>query len=199
MIYFIDDDPQVLATITSMAEALGHETRSFSSGDEFLNTLPDLEESTTFLDVRMDGRDGLDCLKVIRQYWHKAPIVMISGSSDIPIAVEAIERGATMFIEKPITLSELEEVIRESHRRAENDPIMQFRYAGRSKLPQLSKRELEVARMLVNGVSNREIAAQLAISARTVEVHRANAMKKLGAHSFAEFVKLCTAGGITDM
>ena len=198
-IYFVDDDPHVLKTITSMAEALGHETLSFGSGDEFLMALPKLEENGVFLDVRMAGTDGLGTLKIVREHWHLAPIVMISGSADIPIAIEAIEHGATMFIEKPITLSRLKEVIEESELRTKSNVIMQLKQVAKSKLPKLSKREIEVSRLLVNGISNREAAEQLDISPRTVEVHRANAMRKLGTQSFAEFVKLCIAGGIDDI
>ena len=198
-IYFIDDDRQSLVTITSMADALGYKALPFNSGDEFLRKLPALEERQVFLDVRMKGTDGLETLKRIRQHWYAAPIVMISGSSDIPIAVKAMKFGATTFVEKPISLAEFEQVIKQTKMQKNSNAALPTKGNARSKLEKLTEREFEVSQLLIGGISNREVAEKLQISPRTVEVHRANMMKKMQVDSFAEFVKICLVAGMDEI
>ena len=199
LVYFVDDDPEVLSTIMSMAEAIGITPKGFSSGNEFLATLPSLQESLVFVDVRMKGADGLEVLKQVRERWFSAPVVMISGSSDIAIAVEAMRRGATDFVEKPISLAELEKTINDATSQGKNDTAADQHPQAKSNLLKLTNRELQVARLIVDGASNREVGEQLGISQRTAEVHRANLIKKMQVNSFAEFVKACVIGKIDEL
>lgn len=197
--YVVDDQELVRSTIEAILQDVGLEVQSFASGIEFLDAQPQLTPGGVFLDVRMPTLDGLGVLARLRQMWPDTPVVMISGHADVPMAVSAMRSGASYFLEKPFSRDAIEMVVdtvlrNGSHREPpdEDEPIGQQAFAD------LTKREMEVLKRLVSGDRNKQIGQDLGISPRTVEVHRAKIMLRLGTKSFAELIRVALAAGIDE-
>lgn len=195
--YVIDDDELVGNTVAAIAQEAGFHTRSFTSGIGFLDELDHLVEGVSLLDVRMPGVDGMEVLEILRARWPSTPVLMVSGYGDIPLAVSAMQRGASSFIEKPLDPDALIDLLV----RVRSGEILKFdapgSYAvGKNGLSALSEREIEVLRLLVMGDQNKMVARKLGISPRTVEVHRARIMQRLEVKSFAEMVRLAIQSGL---
>lgn len=147
------------------------------------------------LDVHMPGRSGIEILRSLQEKRFSAPVFVISGQGDIPMAVEAIKQGAHDFIEKPFDADTVVGRVREAIRamRAmtrKGAPDLDFPGVG-----QLTPREREVLEQITGGASNKEAGRTLGISPRTVEVHRARIMEKLGARNAADLVRIVLRGG----
>lgn len=196
-VYIVDDDCLVLQTTAALAQQAGYQVTSFASGVDFLDAMPGLTPAPVLLDVRMPNVDGLAVLARLRQGWAQAPVVMMSGQADIPMAVKAMQCGAADFIEKPIRLNDVRPTIEravELLNAAGQPDDAALSQAGR--LEALSPREREVLALLVRGDQNKVVAQKLGISHRTVEVHRARIMRRLGVATFAELVRLAIACGL---
>jgi FixJ family two-component response regulator len=167
--------------------------RGFANGAELLALARDRTPACILLDVHIPGKSGLDVLKELRGEEYPAPIFMISGQGDIAMAVSAIKNGALDFIEKPFRGNEivarLNEAIGAHARRRAEDPAgtAVLRIPGAEPL---TRREREVLEQFTSGASNKEAGRQLGISPRTIEDHRANIMKKLGARNAADLVRI---------
>lgn len=197
LVYVIDDDEFVCETLVSMLEALGHEAHTFEDGISFLQRLEELKQGAVLLDINMPKLNGIQVLTSLLEQGCNWPVIVMSGQADIPMAVEAMKRGAVDFIEKPFTVGivakALEETLADSSdsRRSNSDK------SGKAPIEEaLSRRELEVLRKLVAGQQNKVIARNLDISHRTVEVHRANIMRHLHANNFADLIKIAISHGI---
>jgi FixJ family two-component response regulator len=187
-IFIVDDDPAVRGTLSVILSRDGYEVACFAEGGSFLAAARVRSPACILLDVYLPGRSGLDILKDLNAEEYPVPILMISGKGDIPIAVEAIKHGALDFIEKPFrgsTVSaSVQAAIAARSRRSVNE-LPEF--PGRKRL---TKRQGEVLTQLVTGASSKEAAAQLGISPRTIEIHRALIMGKLGAKNIADLVRI---------
>jgi FixJ family two-component response regulator len=194
-IFVVDDDPAVRDTLSMVLSAGGYQVICFADGAALLAVARTRTPSCILLDVHIPGKSGLDILKELHGEDYPAPIFMISGQGDISMAVNAIKSGALDFIEKPFRGSEivarLDEAIEAyARRQAENNSasrIATMHFPGREPL---TRREREVLEQFTAGASNKEAGRHLGISPRTIEDHRANIMKKLGARNAADLVRI---------
>lgn len=188
-IYIVDDDPAVRDALSVLLNMEGYVVETFSDGDAFIKSASKSVPACIMLDVHMPGRSGIEILKALNAENYPAPIFIISGQGDIPMAVEAIRNGAFDFIEKPFSAETVLVRVRESlaamKQRETSENTLSFPGAD-----QLTRRELEVLKEITDGASNKEAGRSLGISPRTVEVHRARIMEKLGARNAADLVRI---------
>jgi two-component system response regulator FixJ len=183
----------VRETLSAILRGNGYEVACFAEGRSFLAAARAREPACILLDVHLPGQSGLDILKDLNAEEYAVPILIVSGTGDIPMAVEAIKHGALDFIEKPFRASTVSNAVQAAivawSRRPSNQIIngLPSEFAGRKAL---TKREGEVLAQLVIGASSKEAAAQLGISPRTIEIHRAHIMDKLGAKNVADLVRI---------
>lgn len=187
-VYIVDDDPAVRDALSVVLEMDGFTTRGFDGAEPFIDALRSATPSCVLLDVHMPGRSGLDVLKAIDVMNFPAPVFIISGQGDIPMAVNAIKLGAFDFIEKPFDADFVVTRIREAlaARRA-SQPAPAGNFPGADIL---TPRERDVLKEITSGASNKEAGRTLGISPRTIEVHRARIMEKLGAKNAADLVRI---------
>jgi FixJ family two-component response regulator len=174
----------------------GYAVASFGDGDAFLSAAHARTPGCVLLDIHMPGRSGIDLLKQLNAEHYPAPVFIISGQGDIAMAVDAIRHGALDFIEKPFDAVTVVARVREAvvawERRAENGSAVVREFPG---CEQLTAREREVLERIAQGLSNKEAGRELGISPRTVEVHRARIMEKLGAKNAADLMRIVLRGG----
>jgi FixJ family two-component response regulator len=193
-IFVADDDPSVRDVLSLIFTVQGYHVTSFGEGASLLSAARSRVPSCILLDVEMPGRSGLDILKELNAQDYPAPILIISGKSNTSLVVDAIKSGALDFIEKPFDPETVTGRVREAveasarnngTRTASDIRTLQFR--GRDLL---TRRECEVLARIAAGASNKEAGRHLGISSRTVEVHRARIMEKLGARNAADLVRM---------
>ena len=188
-VYIVDDDPAVRDALSVLFNMEGYVVETFSDGDKFVQSASKSVPACVMLDVHMPGRSGIEILKALNAEHYPAPIFIISGQGDIPMAVEAIRNGAFDFIEKPFSaetvLERVKEAVAAMKQRQEVDASQTFDGADL-----LTRRELEVLKEITDGASNKEAGRTLGISPRTVEVHRARIMEKLSARNAADLVRI---------
>ena len=191
VIHLIDDDDGVRRSLAFSLTAAGLAVRAYASATAFLDALPGLQPGCVVSDIRMPGIDGLALLRRLNALRINLPVIIMTGHGDVRLAVEAMKAGAVDFIEKPFDDEVLLAAIRLALRRYEKNGHRETDAAQtRTKLALLSAREHEVLHGLLAGQANKAIAHELQISARTVEVHRANVMAKMGAGSLSELVRM---------
>jgi FixJ family two-component response regulator len=193
-IFVVDDDPAVRDTLSIVLAAAGYRVICFADGAALLSVARSRTPACILLDVHIPGKSGLDLLKELHGEDYPAPIFMISGQGDISMAVSAIKNGALDFIEKPFRGSEIVARLDEAigayvRRQAESSAsrMAALHFPGREPL---TRREREVLEQFTSGASNKEAGRHLGISPRTIEDHRANIMKKLGARNAADLVRI---------
>jgi FixJ family two-component response regulator len=198
-IIIVDDDPAVRDALSVVFSLEGYHVTSFGDGQSLLSAARARTPSCIILDVHMPGRSGLDILKELNAQDYGAPIFIISGQGDIPMAVDAIKNGALDFIEKPFdadtVLTRVREAIEAWGRRKEPgsaSDLLSMPFPGRELL---TPREREVLAQIAAGASNKEAGRHLGISPRTIEVHRARIMEKLGAKNAADLVRIVMSEG----
>jgi FixJ family two-component response regulator len=193
-IFIVDDDPAIREALSIVLARQGYQVASFADGAALLTTARSRIPLCIILDVHIPGRSGLDILKELNAQDYAAPIFIMSGQGDIPMAVDAIRNGAFDFLEKPFRASEVvarvQEAI-EAHTRRQRDGTAaqepSFYFPGREPL---TRREREVLAKIVAGASSKEAARDLGISYRTIEVHRARIMEKLAAKNVADLMRI---------
>lgn len=191
VVYLIDDDEGVRQAVAFLLVTSGFAVRVFESAAAFLEALPGLAPGCVVTDVRMPGMDGLALQRALKARGPAWPVIVITGHADVPLAVEAMKNGAVDFIEKPFGDENLLSAIHAAIARQARDARGAGEIAAyRERMAALSPREREVLEGLVAGLPNKTIAYDLKISARTVEVHRANVMARMGAHSLAELLRM---------
>jgi two-component system response regulator FixJ len=198
-IFVVDDDPLVRETLTTLLTREGCQVACFADGDSFLAAARERTPACVLLDVNMPGRSGLDILRQLNAAQYPAPVLIVSGRSDIPTAVSAIKCGAIDYIEKPFERTVLVErltsaigsAVRPNANGGTTDIASLPQFAG---WETLTPREHEVLLQITRGASNKEVGRQLGISPRTIEVHRARIMDKLGARNAADLVRMVLAG-----
>jgi len=193
-IFVVDDDPAVRETLSLVLTAGGYQVICFADGAALLAVARSRTPACILLDVHIPGKSGLDILRELHGEDYPAPIFIISGQGDIAMAVSAIKNGALDFIEKPFRGSEIVERLNDAigayqRRQAENavPEIASLHFPGREPL---TRREREVLEQFTAGASNKEAGRTLGISPRTIEDHRANIMKKLGARNAADLIRI---------
>ena len=190
-VFVVDDDESVRDAIGFLLESVDITHTDFASADDFLEHYDSNEKGCLVLDIRMPGMSGLDLQAELLARDAQIPIIFITGHGDIPMAVEAMRRGAVDFIRKPFRDQELLDRIHEalnldSERRQDADDIQ----SARQLIGELTPRETEIFERVCLGQANKVIAIELGISERTVEIHRSQVMHKTGARSLAELVRL---------
>jgi two-component system response regulator FixJ len=200
VIHLIDDDDGVRQSLAFSLTTAGLAVRAYPSAVAFLEALPDVQPGCVVTDVRMPGIDGLELQRRLNDQALNLPVIVITGHGDVRLAVEAMKAGAIDFIEKPfdddILLASIQRAIERYDQTGEREREAAL---TRGKLASLSPRENEVLQGLLAGHPNKTIAYDLKISARTVEVHRANVMTKMGAGSLSDLVRMALAADLLTM
>jgi FixJ family two-component response regulator len=195
-IFIVDDDPLVLNALSIVLSREGYEVTGFGEGGSFLAAAKSRTPTCIILDVQMPGQSGLDILRELNAQQYAAPIFIISGVGDIPMAVEAIKNGALDFIQKPFDASTVVTRVREAveawARRAQRGEGISKTFPGHDLL---TARERDVLGQIASGSSNKQAGRELGISPRTIEVHRARIMEKLGAKNAADLVRIVLSEG----
>jgi two-component system CheB/CheR fusion protein len=190
----VDDDAGVRETMRELLESEGYGVETYGSGAAFLDAWDPGRRGCVLLDARMPGMDGFEVLAKLEERSIKPTIVMITGFGDIKMAVRALHAGALDFIEKPVDPAELRRSMERAISHATStDEYTSWRSGAAKSLEALTRRQRAVLDLVITGHANKVIASRLGISQRTVETHRAAAMKKLGARSFADLVRLVLA------
>lgn len=190
-VFIVDDDVAVRNAMQLLLRSVGRAAETFASGDEFLDQYDSARPGCLVLDIRMPGLGGMELQERLLAMGSSIPIIFITGHADVPMAVEAMQKGAFDFIEKPVRDQDLLERIadalnadRTQRSRRENLSEIEAR------LSRLTKREREVMELIVAGKPNKIIAWELGASQRTIEIHRARVMDKMQARSLAELVRM---------
>lgn len=198
VVHVVDDHPAIRRSLALLLQAAGHTVMLHESGDALLEAADaGLEPGCIILDVRMPGRDGLAVMELLARRPLALPVIIVTGHGDIPLAVRAMRAGARDFIEKPYPEERILGAVEEALEAARAAVDEKARAAeAQARIATLTPREGEVLAALVSGQSNKGTAAKLGISPRTVEVHRAHLMEKLGVRSLPEAVRMYLAAGV---
>jgi len=196
VVHVIDDDEALRESLTFLLRSAGLNVQNYSSARAFIDVLPGLTLSCVISDLRMPDMSGIELIQHLKNLKIEAPVIVITGHGDIALAVEAMKIGAVDFFEKPFDDELLLASVRSALRKRED---MTKRYAERAdierRLAALSPREHDVLRGLVKGRLNKQIAFDLGISPRTVEIYRANLMNKMQANSISDLVRMALIVG----
>jgi two-component system CheB/CheR fusion protein len=193
-IYIIDDDNDIRATLRELLEADGRYVKDFGDCESFLAAYRPAGEACLLLDAYLPGIDGVDLLRQLKNAGHHLPTIMITGSSAVPMAVEAMKVGAIDFLEKPVGYAELRfSIERALELSRDKTKLLHWQADAATHIKELTPRQRQVMDMVLAGHPSKNIAADLHISQRTVENHRAQIMKKTGAKSIPALARLALA------
>ena len=190
IIHVVDDDEALRDSMTWMLEGNNYKVATYDSADAFLRVISPVMVGCVVLDVRMPGMSGLELFEELGRRGCSLPVVFITGHGDVPMAVSALKKGAVDFIEKPFSEADMLRLIEQclTLERGNRDKRLQEADTVR-RLDHLTQREREVLELIIIGKLNKQIADVLGISIKTVEVHRARVMEKMGVNSLAELVQ----------
>jgi FixJ family two-component response regulator len=197
VVYVVDDDPSVRKALERLLRSAGHDARTFPSALEFLNFSHPDAPGCLILDIKMPKLSGLELQKRLAEKGITFPIVFITGHGTVPASVRAFKAGAMDFLQKPFRDSELLDAVArgiEKHRRLRQEQHEMRELQAR--LDTLTPREREVFRLVVSGMLNKQVAFNLGTAEKTIKVHRARVMEKMGAQSFADLVRFAEKLGI---
>jgi RNA polymerase sigma factor (sigma-70 family) len=196
-VFVVDDDASVRKSLSRLISEAGYRVEAFTSPREFLAREPAAGPSCLVLDVRMPGASGLDLQQTLTSAVHEIPIIFITGHGDISMSVKAMKAGAVDFLTKPFAAKELLDAIQRAVAKDTRDLGTEARDDElRTRLNLLTPRESQVFALVVTGMLNKQIAAELGIGEKTVKVHRARVMEKMQADSVAMLVRLADTLGI---
>jgi FixJ family two-component response regulator len=197
LIYVVDDEASVCISLKRLLRSIGLEARTFTSAHEFLHSERPDAPGCLVLDVRLPGLSGLDLQQELAAAKIDLPVIFITGHGDIPMSVRAMKAGAVEFLTKPFREQELleaiERAIKQSRMVRQHEAVMrilQKRYAL------LTPREREVFPQVTSGLPNKQIAAQLGASEKTIKVHRGQVMQKMKAESLADLIRMAAKLGV---
>jgi two-component system, LuxR family, response regulator FixJ len=194
LVHLVDDDEAIRRSVGFMLKTSGFHVHSYDSGLELLKSAPNLETGCILLDIRMPGMDGLEVQKTLLKKGVTLPVIIMTGHGDVSLAVEAMKNGALDFIEKPFEKAVLLGAIEHGIERLKKSAANRDRAdQAEVRLQALTPRERDVLDGLAKGLPNKTIAYDLGISPRTVEIHRANLMTKLGVRSLSEALRIAFA------
>ena len=190
-VHVVDDDEAVRSSLRFLIRSVGLQAQVYDSAQEFLKSYDPRQPGCLLLDVRMPGMSGLELQQELNRRGATLPVIFITGHGDVPMAVEAMQCGAFDFLQKPFRDQDLlDRVQRAMARDAETRGRLAARAEIRSRLATLTPRELEVMKLVTSGKANKVVGADLGVSQRTVEIHRAHVMEKMAASSLAELVRM---------
>jgi FixJ family two-component response regulator len=197
IVFVIDDDASLRESLSSLLRSIGLHVELFDSAAQFLRSKRPDVPSCLVLDVRLPGLSGLDFQAELIKNDVRVPIIFITGHGDIPMSVRAMKAGAIEFLTKPLREQDLLDAVqtgldRDRARRESDKTVTEIR----SKYDSLTAREQEVIGYVASGLMNKQIAGEIGISEITVKVHRGNLMRKMGAKSLADLVRMADALGI---
>ncbi len=189
-VFIVDDDASVRDSLSLMLSLKGYPTATFASAEDFLQAWQPTWRGCIVVDIRLDGMSGLELQQVLRTRAADLPVIVITAHGDVAAARQAFLSQAVDFIEKPFDGQQIVDAIehaREHLASGRDAPVAEARPTAKAAL---SDREQQVMDLLVRGLDNRAIAAQLGISHRTVEIHKARVLEKTGARNVLELVRL---------
>jgi RNA polymerase sigma factor (sigma-70 family) len=191
LVFVIDDDPSVRSSLKFLLSTVGLQAETFESADSFLRRKPADIASCLVLDVRLPGLSGLDFQRELATRNICIPIIFLTGHGDIPMSVRAMKAGAVEFLTKPFRDQDLLDAVRvaldrDRTRRKQDKEVTDLR----QRFDTLTSREQEVVSMVVAGMLNKQIAAELGTAESTVKVQRSKAMEKMQAESLADLIKM---------
>lgn len=193
VVHVIDDDDSAREALAFLIDCAGMQVRTYNNALQFLDALPELEHGCIVTDVRMPEMSGVELIDRLKALQVPDPVIVITGHADVPMAIQAMKAGVSDFLEKPFSDDSILGAIRSAlARHSGREEADAEREAIKARMATLSQREREVLDGLVEGHANKVIAYDLNISARTVEVYRANVMTKMNAGSLSELVRMVT-------
>jgi FixJ family two-component response regulator len=197
-VFVVDDDQSVRTSLATLLEAEDYIVETFASAAEYLARVPYAGPMCLVLDVQLPGLDGIALQQQLAQEGRIEEIVFITGHGDIPMGIGAMKRGAVDFLPKPFRDEDLLSAVAKAlTRSAENQRQRGEVVESRARLAELTPREFEVLRLVIAGLLNKQIAAELGIEVRTIKTHRGRVMQKMGVVSVAELVRLAQKAGVT--
>ena len=190
LVYVVDDDDAVRDSLLLLLRSIGIVGRAFATAADFLDAYDPKQHSCLVTDIRMPGMSGLDLQRELKDRGAPIPIILITGHGDVPMAVDAMKEGALDFIEKPFRDHGLLDHVQQAftwdaEHRSKNLEALSIQ----ERVATLTPRETEVMELVVQGCANKVIAQDLGVSQRTVEIHRARVMEKMGMRSLAALVR----------
>jgi two-component system response regulator FixJ len=195
-IFVVDDDEAVRNSLRFLLKSVGLTAVTLASADEFLKSYKPEQAGCLVLDVRMPGMSGLELQQELNLRGAMIPVIFITGHGDVPMAVEAMQHGAFDFLQKPFRDQELiDHIQRALAADQKNRQLLKERDRVRVRLDSLTPREHEVLNLMLRGKPNKVMAAELGLSQRTVEIHRARVMEKTEASSVAQLVRMVMDSG----
>jgi FixJ family two-component response regulator len=195
-VFIVDDDAGVRSSIRVLLKSIGLTATALGSAREFLDGFDPDQPGCLVLDIRMPGMSGMELQQQLNLKGAVLPVIFITGHGDVPMAVEAMQHGAFDFLQKPFRDQDLIDRIQKALAR-DRDTRAALRKHGqiRERLASLTSREKDVLKLLTEGQQNKVMAGELGLSQRTVEIHRAHVMEKMGADSVAQLVRMVMDAG----
>jgi len=196
-VFVVDDDQSVRTSLANLLATEDYAVEIFASAAEYLARVPHPGPACLVLDVQLPGLDGLALQRQLTQEGRTEQIVFITGHGDISMGIGAMKRGALDFLPKPFRDDELLSAVAQALARSAEDWQQRGEVAeSRARLAKLSPREFEVFQLVIAGLLNKEIGAELGVSLRTIKTHRGRVMRKIGVLSVAELVRLAQKAGV---
>ena len=190
-VFVVDDDPGIRDSVTWLFQSVGLTVETYGSAQQFLDTYVPTRPGCLSLDVRLPGMGGLDLLEALRRRGATLPVIVVTAYGEVHSAVRAMKGGAIDVMEKPtrdqVLLDRVQQALELDR---QTRASLATRAEAAARYARLTKRELEVLRLITGGKANKVIASDLELSTKTVEAHRAANMRKLGVHSTAEMVRI---------
>ncbi|HOW55811.1 MAG TPA: response regulator transcription factor [Syntrophorhabdaceae bacterium] len=197
VVFVIDDDASVCKSLMRLLRSFGYEARAFHSAEHFLEQVPFQGTGCIILDVRMPGIGGMALQDKLGKTEDSLPVIFITGHGDIPMSVQAMKKGATDFLPKPFEDGQLIDAVVKAVEKSRQIRMSCNELNNlRMRLDRLTPREREVLPYIIAGLLNKQIAFKLNIAEKTIKVHRAHIMEKLGVGSVAELVRLAEKANI---